>query len=106
LDASGQGVAGKLAGYTHDFGNYDQCVQLESRPDANQPAFFGQYCAISVLSAEYDLLSQHPKLEQSLDRLSLDSKRWVQFNLGHVFGVCIPSTCRPQQLFDLVQSGK
>jgi len=91
-EANGKPKNGKLFGYNGDLGDYDQCLSIRTGSDmASQ--FSGQYCLVSVQTAESEQIKQTDLYKKNANGLSESSKFITDFSLGTVQGTCVPSTC-------------
>ncbi|KAI1293527.1 Nose resistant to fluoxetine protein 6 [Halotydeus destructor] len=95
VDASSKSPSGILGGTVTSFGDYDQCLEMES--EDVKPRFFGKYCMVNFKTERAALgslnISRH---------LHKQVPVYDYYNLN--FGFCIPSTCRPIDLKKLLDS--
>lgn len=114
IDASAKIPSGLMFGLLSDFGDYDQCVSIRSRPDVapedepDEPgAYSGKYCLASVR------LNIHVKLQPNEtvpEGIVPDGVLWDELvrnywtsesTKGFQAGVCLPSRCTDDDIEQL-----
>lgn len=100
-EANGKPRTGILTGHDGDLGNFDQCLQIETNGD-----YRGKYCLISVQTALADTVKSGEVYQQNLEGLSDVGRFHVEFNLGTIYGLCIPNSCNLDDLLNSINRGK
>ena len=97
LESTGKTINGKLTGHNVNFGSFDYCVEF-SRNEEKNIDFDGKYCLVSVQTKESEDIKQLENYKSYQTKLSERSRRIVQFNIGNAHGVCMPSTCKIEEI--------
>ncbi|XP_046385954.1 nose resistant to fluoxetine protein 6-like [Ischnura elegans] len=103
-DSAGKPSSGLIRGNTHQFGDYEECIEAHRPGDAHQGSISGQYCLINVFveQADKSTSERSRRIEDILDNaLSHSAVRSTFDNTPSFFptftpmswGLCVPSTC-------------
>lgn len=108
LDASGLGDSGYMTRMATDFGDYDQCMDVQTpKGKGNEgQSFIGQYCMFRI---HFPVPPKEDKLYiDSIDLSGTEmSGTWLEkvtlfykyFYFDNMAGsVCFPSTCKPTEI--------
>ena len=93
IDASSKSSSGLLDGTLSSYGDYDQCLELESQ--YVKPKFAGKYC-MAELMARNDLPDIGNITKFLHQRIPALETSFIQFSL------CLPSTCTSKDVDQLV----
>ncbi|KAK3088547.1 hypothetical protein FSP39_020450 [Pinctada imbricata] len=86
LDALGKMPPGVKQGKTKWWGEFDQCLDIQAKPGNSQKTIFkGQYCTAKAFIAGLGILGED-----------------AAFHLG----MCIPSTCKDEEMKNFLKIGK
>lgn len=110
LDASAKIPSGVMFGLLSDFGDFDQCLSIRSRPgvdpqvEADEGAFSGKYCLVSVKLKYHIQLAANETVPEGIypDGILWDElirNYWTSNSTtGFQMGVCVPSRCNADDL--------
>lgn len=115
---------GYFEGTFSDFGEYDECLSVESPPDRDSPPILGKYCVSKVILPYPSIdLFTYKQSGKQLDDLfgfkyeefaglgKTTEKQLVEaLNMinGSIFqlGLCIPAVCSPQEIQTMLNNGR
>ena len=93
----GKTINGKLTGLNANFGSFDHCTSFERDP-AKKVDFDGKYCLVGILSPEAEEIENLNNFKAYQSSLSDKSKRIIYRNLANAHGLCMPHTCRIEEI--------
>ena len=64
--------------------------------------FNGKYCLISVQTPESNAIKQTESYKKYQSLISERSRYLVDFNLGNLHGICMPSTCKMREVVPVI----
>lgn len=99
-EANAKQRTGILTGHDGDLGNFDQCIGIETTD------YRGKYCLISVQTMLSQTVKSSRIYKRNLDGLSEEGRFHVEFNLGTLYGICIPNSCQLDDLLSSLNRGK
>jgi len=118
FDSFGGIPSGVTEGCVSDFGEYEQCLDIES-PMYYKTSIRGQYCLMKVIIPYENKVYEESemKLDFSIENLTLNNlsqdsisflfNRVLRATEGATFhiGICVPSTCSPEELENVANQG-
>ncbi|XP_028967097.1 nose resistant to fluoxetine protein 6-like [Galendromus occidentalis] len=100
LDSIGRPAAGIMDVTMSDFGDYDQCLSIESTEPSGIVDFRGQHCNVAIRPPALPPLNKHSshKLQELLNATSVYKEVLLTYHKVHQpfelrLGICTPSTC-------------
>lgn len=91
IDASGSIPSGLLDGTLSDFGDYDQCLALQSSID---PSIRGKHCMIKA-----------KLLKSAAKTLDIEDSFLMKNDFSINIGLCQPSICSAQEIKEILLNG-
>lgn len=113
LDASGLGDSGYMTRLAAEFGDYDQCLDVDAQRPARGAPFVGQYCMFRVhfpLPARRNAMPDKVDISSTamhdtwLDKTTYYYKFFYYDQLSA--SLCFPSACTANELEPVMQSCK
>lgn len=89
---------GRLNGDYNNLGYYDQCLSIGEKEMKVEKSIETKFCLISISTPEWNQLVATEQFSNYFDQLKDSTKEMYKFNLGKVFGVCLPSSCRTESV--------
>ena len=127
IDSLGKIPSGLTAGVSSFFGEYDQCLSIESNPlESDSNSFYGKYCLvtpkITIPSFEeldnniaFHIKFLNKNTNQFMNELVKKRRNTIKIVLAnnfHIskftlfrFGICIPSNCEPKSIERAMNKG-
>lgn len=102
-EANAKDHTGILSGLDGDLGDFDRCLSIQS---PTIPNYVGKYCLISVQTALSNSVRQQEVYRKNLVGLSEQALFSMEFNLGTIYGLCVPNSCNIQDLLNSINKGK
>ena len=84
---------GRLNGDYNNLGYFDQCLSIPEQEMQGQKSFETKFCLVSVSTPEWSSLVQDGRFSRYFSPLQESTKEMFKFNLGKIFGLCLPSSC-------------
>ena len=92
--------AGLLSGTVSDFGNFEQCLKVESR----DKTLFGKYCLTTLVLPThgerkfYESESVNSSVTSEVFREMAGNEKYFRILKGFRFGFCFPNNCSKNDL--------
>lgn len=96
VDASSKSPSGVLDGTVTSFGDYDECLDIESK--GTRPRLFGKHCMANFKFDKKELSNLN------ISRRVLDRSPVFEHYFLNV-GLCLPSTCRTEDIEKIIKHG-
>lgn len=103
LDASAKTSSGFLVGTVSSFGDYDQCLNINTQEEGNNLPT-GQYCTIKL---EFQFGEENSTNNELSSIQSLVMNRVPMFNYYYKqIGLCLPSACSVDDVNLIIEQSK
>ena len=80
-----------------NFGSFEYCTNFYADPEKNID-FDGRYCMVSLQTHDSETIRSLGSYRKLYNLLSERSRRLINFSMGNSHGICVPSTCKIDEL--------